>query len=497
LTNWSRNSAREYHRVTKYALDWPPQPHTVESAIIPRTYKLYRDLEALPLPPPKPSTLPALTAIGGRVDRSRPLVLAMLSSLLHFSAGIIRRPHIGGRTLDFRAASCTGALYHVELYVVAGDLPDLAAGVYHYGVQDESLRCLRAGDYRSAVLEAVCDAAPFRQAEAVVVATSTFWRNAWRYEDRAYRHVFWDCGTILANLLSLAAAHGVQASLAAGFIDGALNRLIGIDGRREAAVALVALGHSAVAAPARAVEALDLPVVPLSPIEIEYPYITGLHDDSGLATCEEVERWRSARIAALPTPGTDVETELALVRDTEEGERLEEVIGQRGSARHFRSQPLKAGALAQVLDRAFQPVECDFRHAMRSLTDAFLIVSAVEGVPAGAYMYHAGRRAVELIREGDFRAQAQQLALNQAPAGGAAVSIYFLARLGPIVEALGARGYRAAQLDGGLRGGRVYLSAYALGLKATGLTFFDDAVIEFFGERAAGYDVMFLALVGP
>ena len=61
-----------------------------------------------------------------------------------------------------------------------------------------------------------------------------------------------------------------------------------------------------------------------------------------------------------------------------------------------------------------------------------------------------------------------------------------LADLEPIFARYGNRGYRAAQLDGAIIGGRLYLAAYALGLGATGLTFFDDDVTEFFSPHARG-----------
>ena len=54
----------------------------------------------------------------------------------------------------FRAASCTGALYQVELYVVCGDLPDLPAGIYHFSPKDFALYRLREGDYRAVVAQA-------------------------------------------------------------------------------------------------------------------------------------------------------------------------------------------------------------------------------------------------------------------------------------------------------------------------------------------------------
>jgi SagB-type dehydrogenase family enzyme len=80
--------------------------------------------------------------------------------------------------------------------------------------------------------------ASLAQAPIALVITSTFWRNAFRYRARAYRHTFWDAGTALANVLSVAASLHLQARLALGFIDEAVNELLGVDGEREAAVAI-------------------------------------------------------------------------------------------------------------------------------------------------------------------------------------------------------------------------------------------------------------------
>jgi nitroreductase len=76
------------------------------------------------------------------------------------------------------------------------------------------------------------------------------------------------------------------------------------------------------------------------------------------------------------------------------------------------------------------------------------------------------------------------------------VNIFFLAHLRPILERFGNRGYRAAQLEAGLMGGKLYLAAYAQGLGATGLTFFDDDVTAFFSPHAEGKSVMFLVALG-
>jgi hypothetical protein len=81
-----------------------------------------------------------------------------------------------------------------------------------------------------------------------------------------------------------------------------------------------------------------------------------------------------------------------------------------------------------------------------------------------------------------LRAEAGFLGLGQELPADAAANIYWLVDLDAVLARQGVRGYRAAQLAAAA-GGRTYLAAYALGLGATGLTFFDDNVTAFFSPR--------------
>jgi hypothetical protein len=76
------------------------------------------------------------------------------------------------------------------------------------------------------------------------------------------------------------------------------------------------------------------------------------------------------------------------------------------------------------------------------------------------------------------------------------VDIFFLADLPKILTAFGNRGYRAAQLEAGIIGGKLYLAAYTLRLGATGLTFYDDDVVNFFSPHARGKNAIFLVCCG-
>src|SRR5439155_15771629 len=109
----------------------------------------------------------------------------------------------------------------------------------------------------------------------------------------------------------------------------------------------------------------------------------------------------------------------------------------------------------------------------RLLNDSYIIVNAVEGLPCSSYVYHAERSALELLREGEFRDKAGDLGLEQALPADASANVFFLTDLAPILERFGNRGYRLAQLEAAINGGRLYLASYALRLGATGLTFYD------------------------
>jgi hypothetical protein len=76
------------------------------------------------------------------------------------------------------------------------------------------------------------------------------------------------------------------------------------------------------------------------------------------------------------------------------------------------------------------------------------------------------------------------------------VDIFFLADLRRIFDCFGNRAYRAVQLEAGILGGKLYLAAYAQRLGASGLTFYDNDVIQFFSPHAEGKSAIFLVAVG-
>jgi SagB-type dehydrogenase family enzyme len=506
MSNRDIDAARNYHNATKHSVArLRANPHSLDWANKPRPFKVYPNLEPIPLPREVlMAAVPALAAVaqGDVTSRDRAVIpdLMSLARVLHFSAGItLRRVYPDGQEMHFRAAACTGALYHIDLYVICGDLPGLGAGVYHFGPHNFALHQLRAGDYRGAVVEATGMEPSLQHAPAILACTSTYWRNSWKYQARTYRHCFWDCGTVLANLLAVAAADGLATHIVYGFVDDSINALLGVDPAREAALTLVPLGYDPHTTPpgSPAVPSLALETLPLSPHEVDYPLIREMHAASTLQTIDEVRSWHAATAAVTAVPRRAPSQRLFPLRPLRDPEfptdSIDQVILRRGSSRHFSHQPIGFDQLSAILRCASSSVPSDCGECP---ADAYLIVNAVDELPAGTYAYRHADATLALLRPGSFRREAGYLGLGQELPADASVNIYFLANLEPILARLGNRGYRLAQLDAAIRGGKCYLAAYALGLGATGLTFFDDEVTDFFSPDASGKDVMFLMAAG-
>jgi len=504
LETYDDEAARRYDEATKHSVESLRRaPRGLDWANQPLPYKIYATLPPLVLPTTfAASTMSALDAIATPSPSAGGYAipdLETLARLCHFSNGVLRRRRHPGGEIGFRAAACTGALYHIELYIVVAELPGLVAGVYHFGAHDDSLRRLRSGDHRGALVEATAGEPAIHRASAIVVLTSTFWRNAWKYQTRAYRHAYWDSGTILANLLACAAAARLPARVVLGFVDSIVNDLVDVDGECEAVVALVALGSTVEEPPPPPPRTpLGLPTVRLSPTEVDYPEIRAVHRASCIAEPRAVGAWRS------PYPGRPAERAggpsvalPALDLTTLPDDPIEVVIRRRGSTRRFSLDHIGINQLTAIVDgaQAAVPLDCVGPESA-SLSYSYLIVHGVDGLAPGAYYVHRPTRELERLRDASHRQVAGALALGQALAAEAAVNVYFLADLDAVLGHFGNRGYRLAQLHAAIAAGRIYLAAYALGLGATGLTFFDDDVTEFFAPHAEGRSVMFLVAVG-
>lgn len=494
--------ARKYHERTNHTpRRLREDDFRLDRSNQPRPYKIYEDLPVVDPPSDSdPPDVPALAAVAHpepapEAARDGP----DLHTVCHYAAGVTKTLERAGQEVRYRAAACTGKLYHVDLYAVAGDLPGIGPGVYHYDPDSDAFDVLREGDYRGALAAAAGGQAGIATAPVTFIATSEWWRNAWKYRERTYRHAFWDSGTILANLLAVAHAGGHRAEIVTGFADDPVTRLLGLAPDEEAPLELVPVGSGDPAPATSTVEPLDPAEAPLSPETVDYPLVPDAWRQSRLENGDAARTWRESVAASAfgRDPGDGERIVLDPVdRETASARPVGETIARRGSLREYSHEPISARKFATVLDRALRGVPSDAFAGGDGIVDCFCLVHAVEGIEGGVYQYHP--REDELERVGDTDRQAAgRLALDQTVVGHAAVNVFLTADVNQVVERLGNRGYRLAQLEAGVALGRLYLATYAhLALGGRGFTFYDDLVTEHLAPAAGGQSPMTLFAFG-
>jgi SagB-type dehydrogenase family enzyme len=489
-------ASRVFHELTKHSYtSVRSAPHHLDWDIKPMPYKVYPAAGALALPRDLAlPRMPALAAIedDGRGRNGAPLGIENLTRILFCADGLTRARKVGGEDYHFRAAPSAGALYPIELYLAAARCDGIEPGLYHFSPADLKLRGLRRGDWRGYLARAAAMRPSITEARAVVILTSIFWRSTWKYRARGYRYCFWDAGTIAANLLAAAVAEDLSAEVITAFADSELETLLGVDGEREGIAAMVALGDGAAAGDEPpAPGPLEIDSIALSPREIAYPDLVKIHAESRVETPEQARAVASSRLEAADHPrGGAIACPAAIA--PEEAMGLGETILTRGSTRVFAREGIGAEELATIMGASSRHPRADFPR----LTDTYLIVNAVAEMEPGAYCYHRASGAFELIKAGDFRAEAGYLCLEQPLGMDCSALIVYMADLERALAALGNRGYRDVHLEAGILGGRAYLASYALGRGATGLTFCDDDTAKFFAPHAAGKSPILMVAIG-
>ncbi|MHB8566623.1 MAG: SagB/ThcOx family dehydrogenase [Nitrososphaerales archaeon] len=504
-----------YHEQTKHSeLSIRIGSHSLDFANKPTPFKIYRsDLSSIPLPrefpQPKINTLDAIApgssgVVGENID------LKIVAELLFFCAGLTRKTRIGGEVYYMRAASATGALYPIELYLICKDLSGLKAGVYHFAPADFALTQLRSGDYSGVLSSIAGDNADIISAPITVVFTSLAWRNAWKYEARSYRHWFWDSGVIAANLLATCNSEKHGVCLITGFVDSEIDKLLGLEDRKEAAIALLPIG----AGPEFFSPTDNLPrsgtlppmrfeTVPLSLEAHSYPMIWEMNEASSLLQKTQVRSWNEklAKVSLQNRePRSNPHDKLVPLQLQEEtrmqGLPLSETILRRGSTRRFARRPIPFAKLSWILHSSQTGGVPLSGSSITRFNDIYLIANAVDGLPSGSYFYDYVDESLEPLKLGNFRHASGYLCLEQSLFGDASAVLFTMADLPFLFRALGNRGYRVAQLEAGVVAGKVYLSSYSLKLGASGSTFYDDAVTEFFSPHASGKSAMIAIGVG-
>lgn len=171
-----------------------------------------------------------------RSDQSGPISLGQLGTLLGAAYGISVR--LEGSGQSFRTAPSGGALYPLELYVVARLVEGVDEALFHYDPLRHCLERLRSvhavSELEPLTLspELVCGSA------ALLLMTAMFWRSRFKYGQRAYRFTLIEAGHVGQNLSLAATALGLETVPLGGFYDRLVDDFVGADGLNEATLYL-------------------------------------------------------------------------------------------------------------------------------------------------------------------------------------------------------------------------------------------------------------------
>jgi hypothetical protein len=334
-----------------------------------------------------------------------------------------------GRFYRFRASGSAGGRFPLELYVAARSFGSLPDGVYWF----DPLR------------HALVKVGPPPEGEATtIVVTGVPWRAGWAYAERGLRHVYWDAGGMVANIIAVADDGGLEPRLRSVFPDDATTRLVGADGVQEFPVAIVTLGdrEPAIQPTGKAMGGtIDAPV--------EFPLVTAAQHAGDGDTLGAP--WPLAGGPLAPAG-------------------LDGVILRRISTRRF--DPSQSVARNQLEGSLGQSL----RGCRRT---PFIAVHAVEGLEPGLYRWPTLDTAV---RPGNLRDEMFGVCMDQDLGRDASFVVISAVGSGDYDN----RGYRDVQLEAGLVDGRLNLAASAFGIGASGMTFLDPQITRLLGQPMEG-----------
>lgn len=150
-----------------------------------------------------------------------PLTLPEIAQLLWAAQGT-NEP--GGK----RTAPSAGALYPLEVYLVAGNVTGLEAGVYRYEPQPHELIRVLAGEKREVLSQAALNQSNIRQGAVDIVITAVYARTTQKYGERGIRYVHLEAGHAAQNMYLQAVSLDLGMVVVGAFHDDQVQEVLNL-----------------------------------------------------------------------------------------------------------------------------------------------------------------------------------------------------------------------------------------------------------------------------
>ncbi len=518
---YHEQTKHHFHRYARSAgfMDWASQPNP---------FRFYEGVTAVRLPLLQEDPASEHLAL---YERSRnafqDFTRETIGAFLELSLGLSAWKSIPGNTWALRINPSSGNLHPTEAYLILPALPGVTAGVFHYNSY------LHALEPRAEVPETL-----WRQIKEhlhtdgfFVALTSIFWREAWKYGERAFRYSQHDVGHALAAFSFSANLLGWKVTWLNVLSDEEIARLLGFDQTQwpefelEHPELLCFVHRSGEQRIPR-----DLPreIVSefsglrfqgrpnrLSEDHVDWEIISRVAEATAKPKHEE---------APLTVPvrhGLPESTRPFSTPPTPSKIPAAQIIRQRRSAVAFDGvSSITKDQFCAMLDKTLpRDASAPFDLGLTvSCVHLLLFVHRVTGLEPGLYFLLRAERDLPalqqkchrhflwrpvdetlplyLLQAGDFQSTAASVSCGQSIAGESAFSLGMIARFREEVETAPYR-YRQLFWETGMIGQVLYLEAEAAGVRATGIgCFFDDPVHELMGLSDDAFQSLYHFTVG-
>jgi SagB-type dehydrogenase family enzyme len=512
IINYHEATKHHYDRYARSAgsMDWQNQPNPFRS---------YKGAPALPLPLLENDPPAAHRDLYDRKKNpQQPVSIETVGGFLELSLGLSAWKAASGSRWSLRINPSSGNLHPTEAHLILPPLNSKQSGIYHYNALGHVLE--KRADIPAELWQGLLS--HFGVDGFLIGISSIFWRESWKYGERAFRYCNHDAGHALACVSFSANLFGWQVTYLNALSDEAIQAVLGFDQIRfrkleEEHTDFLCFVHPLTSfhiprdLPAQIIsEFADLPFVgepdPLSQQGVNWEII-----------------YQTAHLTCKPaTAEITVKLENRKLSIGEPGQlSAADIIRNRRSATDLdRSGSITRSQFLSMLDKTLPrmhsaPFDAEL---IEPSTHLLLFVHNVAGISAGLYFFLRCAKDLDeikrisrsdflwepvetdfplyLLSDGNYRQQAMMVSCHQDIAGSGAFSLGMIAKFKDVITAAPYR-YRHLFWETGMIGQVLYLEAEAHGVRGTGIgCFFDDAVHEIMGFSDNHYQSLYHFTVG-
>jgi SagB-type dehydrogenase family enzyme len=441
-----------------------------------------------------------------------------IAGFLELSLGLSAWKGVSGSRWPLRINPSSGNLHPTEAHLILPKMQGLYSGVFHYSPYAHSL------EPRAKAPQTLWDSIydNFPKPGFFTALTTIFWRESWKYGERAFRYCNHDIGHALTCMSVSANLFGWKVYCINGISDQKMDNILGFDriewptNEREFPEVLVYVCPFT----NRTIPE-DIPDTVIS----KFQELSILGKPNRLSqnhvTWEIIDETASKTRKPKTAEPDVILDRLPMFEIPKASLSAAQIIRQRRSGLGFMKDPsISKVRFLSILDKTIpRSTTAPFdMHLMMPAIDLLIFVHNVEDLEQGLYFFSRTNREkpeirqncrsdflwddiddtlpLYLLKSGNFRKESQIVSCHQDIAGNGVFSLGMIAAFKKTIKEAPWK-YRRLFWESGMIGQVLYLEAEAHGFRGTGIgCFFDDEVHRMLGLKDNAYQSLYHFTIG-